>query len=1093
MPQRQRVGQNGTAIDALVAEFGREVTRKLLTNDGSPEDHLRGPFERMLSSIAASLGLTITTIGETRLPELSIRPDYAVDVVNARVGYVELKRPGHGVPSTWTPSHHDRSQWERFRLLPNVLYTDGEQFARYNFGVLQGKVARLAPALDRAGHRLRAVDTDFARVMNDFLLWEPERPRTIDELVRLVANLCRLLRDDIAAELIRERSGGSRQQTFTALATDWRQALFPNLSDTDFADQYAQTITFALLLGRVEGVSFQGRSIGEIARLLGKQHSLMGRALTVLTDQPEEEHSVALTTMIRVLSAVDWSDFPDDSYAMLYENFLTRYDPALRRKSGVYYTPAPLVSFMTRFVNDVLRTRLRRGLGFAEKDVIVVDPAMGTGSFLAEVVNTVAKTVAAEEGPGAVAPQLRELSNRLIGFENQAAPYAVAELRIHSLLRKRHRAEVPTEERRFLTDALDDPDLQQLPMGRMYDAIERSRRGANQVKSEEPVMVVIGNPPYADKAKDTAPWIEASNHSSTTPSLTAFRQPGNGRFEYVLSNMYVYFWRWATWKTFDAHPANPAGVVAMVCSAGFVSGPGFAGMREYLRRTADEGWIIDLTPEGHRPPMSTRFFQGNQQPICIAIFIRRSHPNPNAPARIRRTSVAGSIEEKAEVLGTLRLDTPAWLDCLDGWTDPLQPAGTTTWASMPATTDLMPWAAPGIKPNRTWVYAPEPKTLGDRWDKLIRASITQKPILLKETDQTKIDSTIDIVPGMAEHRGTLSTEQGLCPEPLRVAHRSFDRKWVIPDPRLHHRPSPSLWLTASTEQIFVVEQHAHPISGGPALVFTPLIPDMHFHSGRGGRILPLFRDRQGTVANVTPGLLEFLARTLGRTVTAFDLVSYLAAITAHPAFSARFAADLASPGIRLPLTRDPGLWEDAVQIGKEVLWLHTYGERFVDDASGRGSGSPRMTSDRPTVRMSIPDTEEGMPEQITYSSQTCTLHVGDGEVAPVSPEVWNYHVSGMQVVKHWFGYRKKKPAGNRGSPLNDLVATTWTPTMTTELLDLLNVLGRCVELEPRQEALLNRIMGSPLITVEDLKAAGILPVPAAARKVPKPRSQADLF
>ncbi len=261
----------------------------------------------------------------------------------------------------------------KFQLLPNVLYSDGEQFARYNFGKLQGKVARLEPGLDRAGSKLRAVGTDFARVLTDFLLWEPERPRSLDELVRLIANLCRLLRNDVTAELVREQAGTSSSRTFSGLATDWRQVLFPNLTDTQFADQYSQTITFALLLARVEGVSFQGRSIGEIARLLGKKHSLMGRALTVLTDQPEEEHSVALTTMIRVLSVVDLAEFPNDSYAMLYENFLTEYDPALRRESGVYYTPASLVSFMTRFVDDVLRTRLGCRLGFAEKDVIVVD------------------------------------------------------------------------------------------------------------------------------------------------------------------------------------------------------------------------------------------------------------------------------------------------------------------------------------------------------------------------------------------------------------------------------------------------------------------------------------------------------------------------------------------------------------------------------------------------------------------------------------------------------------------------------------------------------------------------------------------------
>lgn len=152
-----------------------------------------------------------------------------------------------------------------------------------------------------------------------------------------------------------------------------------------------------------------------------------------------------------------------------------------------------------------------------------------------------------------------------------------------------------------------------------------------------------------------------------------------------------------------------------------------------------------------------------------------------------------------------------------------------------------------------------------------------------------------------------------------------------------------------------------------------------------------------------------------------------------------------------------------------------------------------MRAKRPTVRVRIPDTEAGMPEQVTPDERTQVLHVGTGEIAPVSARVWEYDVNGMQVVKHWFGYRKRNPDGNRSSALNDIVATTWTPTMTTELLDLLNVLGRCVDLEPRQASLLDRIVAGPLTTVEDLTAAGILPVPSAARAAPKPEPQDSLF
>ncbi|MGK3203724.1 type ISP restriction/modification enzyme [Amycolatopsis sp. MEPSY49] len=1082
-----------TTVDMVIAEFGREVTSKLRTGHGSKEDHLRGPFERMLAAIAGSLGLKITMIGETRLPELSIRPDYAIDVAGARAGYVELKKPGHGVPDTWTrASKHDLEQWEKFKRLPNVLYSDGEQFARFNFGKLQGVVAKLEPGLDRAGSKFHAVGTDFARVLTDFLLWEPERPRTLDELVRLIANLCGLLRDDVVAEIVREESGKSKAQTFRSLAEDWRRVLFPNLTGMEFADQYAQTITFALLLARVEGVSFPGRSIGEIARLLGKKHSLMGRALTVLTDQPEEEQSVALTTMVRVLSVVDWAEFPDDTYAMLYERFLTEYDPALRRKSGIYYTPASLVSFITGFVDDILRSRLGRSLGFADPDVIVVDPAMGTGSFLAEVVDKVAVTVAEEEGSGAVPASLRELSKRLIGFENQAAPYAVAELRIHSLLKKRHRADIPASERRFLTDTLDDPDIQHLPLGRMYEAIERSRKGANRVKREEPVMVVIGNPPFVDKVKGSSPWIEDPSSTGAAPSIHAFKKPGNGRLEYVLWNKYIYFWRWATWKAFDAHPADPAGVVALVCSASFATGAGFAGMREYLRRTADEGWFIDLTPEGHQPPMSTRFFKPNQQPICVAVFIRRGTPNPAVPAVIHRVEVSGSVAEKEVGLSNLQVDG-GWETCVSGWSAPFRSVGDGRWDSMPSLPELMPWQSPGVKPNRTWVYAPDRNSLNERWRTIVRASPDEKSALFCESRDANLRRVNPPLPGCVASSTPFLEERGDPPQMIRVGFRSFDRQWVVPDSRLLATPRPALWAVVGDRQIFVVEQHLHDIGTGPGLVFSGLIPDMHHFAGRGGRVAPLYRDSAGHDPNLSPGLRQLLSDRLGLEVTSDDFVAYLAAVVAHPAFTTRFAVNLRTPGIRVPLTCHPKLWTEAVRLGREVVWLHTYGERFADASAGRRPGPPKMPADRPAVRAGIPDTEESMPDGITYDEKTRTLHVGDGRISPVSPAVWSYQVAGMSVVKHWFGYRKKNPSGNRKSQLDDLVATTWTPAMTTELLELLNVLELCVALEPRQAALLDEIMAGRLLTVDDLTAANVLPVRPAAKAAPKAGTETDLF
>ncbi|GAB3150204.1 hypothetical protein GCM10027258_47930 [Amycolatopsis stemonae] len=1089
-------GHGAVSLDEIIANFGQEVTRKLRTGQGSNEDHLRGPFERMLREIARQLGLSATLIGETRLPELSIRPDYAVNASGARIGYVELKKPGHGVPTIWrSPSDHDKKQWDKFKLLPNVLYSDGENFARFNFGKLQGRIARLTPNLDRAGKNLHSVDIAFEKVITEFLLWEPETPRTLDELVRLAANLCRLLREDVSAELKREQSGIAKKQIFSGLATDWRQLLFPNLTDQQFADQYSQTVTFALLLASVEGVGFQGQHISEIARALGKKHSLMGKALAVLTDQSEEEHSVVLDTMLKVFGVIEWTEFPEDSYAMLYEKFLAEYDPVLRRKSGVYYTPSALVTFLSRFVDEILRNRLKRPLGFAQDDVIVVDPAMGTGSFLAEVIDIVAETVEEDEGEGVVTPRLHDLSNRLIGFENQAAPFAVAELRIHSLLKKRHRAEVPLKERRFLADTLDDPDVQILPLGSMYDTIKQSREGANLVKRKEPVMVVIGNPPYSDKAKGASKWIETPRSDLVKyPSISAFRKEGSGRLEYVLANKYIYFWRWATWKVFDAHPNSPAGVVALVCSAGFLSGPGFAGMREYLRRTADEGWIVDLSPEGHQPPMKTRFFRANQQPICIAVFICKRRRNEKDPATIWRTNVTGSVEEKTNSLENLRLDDANWTRCSESWSAPFDTESGADWQTFPKLDDLFPWFSPGVMPDRTWVYAPEPETLKARWKRLIGAPPEEKAELLGESPDVNLHRTKAPLPGFKRGSVPLSNDRTEEAQPLRVGYRSFDRQWIIPDSRLIARPRPSLWTVRGDNQVYITEQHAHPITSGPGLTFTAYIPDKHHFMGHhAGRTMPLYRDKNGRTPNILPGLSNYLSETLGLSITAPDLLAYVAAVTSHPGYTKMFSNDLKLPGVRIPLTRTSKLWSRAVAIGEEVLWLHTFGERFFDPKAGRPRSSPRLHHDRPKVRVTIPDTAELMPEYIDYDEETLTLSVGNGRISPVAPEVWEYNVAGMHVVKHWFGYRKKQPTRARKSPLDDMVGSTWTPTMTTELLEVLNVLGRCVALHPSQSDLLEDIILEPLITLEDLTLANIFPAPANSTRAPNPDGVLELW
>nr|WP_272920967.1 type ISP restriction/modification enzyme [Streptomyces sp. SID2888] len=266
------------------------------------------------------------------------------------------------------------------------------------------------------------------------------------------------------------------------------------------------------------------------------------------------------------------------------------------------------------------------------------------------------------------------------------------------------------------------------------------------------------------------------------------------------------------------------------------------------------------------------------------------------------------------------------------------------------------------------------------------------------------------------------------------------------------------------------------------------MPDVHHFKGtEGGRVAPLYRHPHQSEPNVTPGLLQLLTRTHGGTVTAEDLFAYIAGIAGHSGYPRRFAATPAHRGARIPLTRDPALWAEVVEVGRRTVWIHTYGQRFGSEQRDSTPGAaPRLPpAEQPECVAAIGENHE-LPDRISYDAPTRTVSVGTGRIRRVSPEVWDYRIGGVQVIRKWFSFRKRRPDVERQTPLNDILPVTWPSRWTVDLLDLINALGLLVVLEPRQARLLDAVSSGPLITTDDLKSGGILPVPAYATKEPKP-------
>ncbi|MCH8075365.1 MAG: DNA methyltransferase, partial [SAR324 cluster bacterium] len=261
---------------------------------------------------------------------------------------------------------------------------------------------------------------------------------------------------------------------------------------------------------------------------------------------------------------------------------------------------------------------------------------------------------------------------------------------------------------------------------------------------------------------------------------------------------------------------------------------------------------------------------------------------------------------------------------------------------------------------------------------------------------------------------------------------------------------------------------------GPALTATIFIPDRHHFRGSysGKDIIPLWRDAEATEPNLTAGLVDKMEEAYGFSLKPEDILAYAYALLATPAYVERYSEELTIPGPRLPLTKNLDLFKRSVALGRRLIWLHTYGERMVPDGHAQGvvpQGQARNT-------VAVPEDREQYPEAFSYNEANKTLTVGSGAFAPVIKSVWEFSVSGLEVVRSWLRYRMKAGAGKKSSPLNDIRPEHWT--FSEELLELLWVLEATVAMFPGLEANLEAIVASDLFT------EGELPKPTEEEKKP---------
>ena len=1068
----RRWNQERNQLKHALTRMCETVTASFADDIGNPaqrEAQLTAPVQTFLYHVGAALDLKVVARSQASGVGVDAVPDFGVSIDGLRVGHVELKQPGDGA-NVKKFKGHNKTQWKKLANLPNVVYTDGNEWTLYRDGEPVGSLVRLSGDVTTEG-AAAFTDGDVRRLdelLKTFLGWAPAAPQSPTALAKAVAPLCRYLRDTVA-DVVAEPKSAVR-----VLAGEWRDYLFPDASDRQFADAYAQTLTYGLLIDRLSGTT-------HATRQAAGNNGLLGEVMKVL-EQPRAraELDEPIGVLERLIDAVDPVALKrrgtGDVWLYFYEEFLAAYDPKLRNEYGVYYTPVEVVRCQVRLVDELLRTRLGKAYGLVDDKVVLLDPAAGTGTYL---------LTALEEGlqqfrplgAGIVAERATAAARNYHAFEVLVGPYSVANLRFDQLVTSSGGTLPVDGPGIYLADTLENPELQEKgQLDLLHQRMIEERNRAREVKNDVRVVACIGNPPYdrhpapdLDAAREDRPggWVRwGASGTTKKPILDAFTGPAldakAGGHLKNLYNLYVYFWRWAIWKVLDE--SDEPGVISFITASSFLRGPGFVGMRQKMRQAFDEIWVIDLEGDDLGARKTENVF-AIRSPVVITVGVRHGGPQPDTPAKVHYTRVTGSrVEKLAHLDGVRSLDDCQWRTCFSGWQDLMLPHQAGGYFDYPALTTLFPWQHSGVQAKRTWPVGHDAATLKRRWKRLLSVARDRADYFV-ETRDRKVDKRV----GRLLASGTLTPLAELLddePSPAVVdyAYRSFDRQKLLLDNRLADFVRASLWASDSPHQVFMTSLISGRLGSGPAATVSAAVPDLHhFRGSFGGKdTIPLFRDAAAQQPNVNDAALDVLSRQMGTGVSAADLFAYCYCLLSAPSYTFWFSDDLDVPGPRVPVTKDPDLWQRAVTLGQRLVWLHTFGERMTPQGETRGAVVPGQATNADAV----PGDAAGYPSDYAYDPGKQELRVGAGLFTGVSPAVWNYSVSGLQVVKSWLDYRMKAGAGKASSPLDKIRPERWDSSL--ELLRLLRLLEATLELGPQLDGLLDDVIAGPLIGKTDL-------------------------
>lgn len=990
--------------------------REIPTNDQT-EHTGRGALEALLGALAPKRA---KVQHEPRRVAGAGAPDFKIEDRGTILGYVEVKKIGTNLDEVIKSD-----QVRRYRQLSsNILVTDYLQWIWLDDKSVRAREALAFPS-DLEGRTLR-VNPDRAKavgaLLQGFFSQPPQGVGRSSELALALAARSKLLRDFLAEELQRQ-SREKWEGRLHALFEVFRTQVFHELTTAEFADAFAQMLAYGLFLARLNAQAKDVVTLENVRRHIPGSFRLIRELVRFLEDMQEEEYRPARWIVEEVLSIVNAMDLPSiqqdlsfrarksatrnlragseeehrlferDPFIYFYEDYLKAYDPDMRKGRGVYYTPPPIVNFIVRSVDELLKDAFGISDGLADhKRVTVLDFACGTGTFLLEVFERIFENIGGPESGRADHIVREHMLANVYGFEYLIAPYTIAHLKLSQYLRdKGHSVNDNSRLQVFLTNTLE-PIAPQKNL--LMPALAEEVHAAQEVK-DKPILVILGNPPYSGHSKNNGAWIKSAVNrykyifkkrmNKETLLESEFEESIGEKNSKYINDDYVKFMRFAELKM----EHTDEGVVGIITSHSWLNNLTFSGMRQSLMRTFDQIYVLDLhgnakkkekTPSGGKDENVFDIEQG----VCVVFLIKKR----NSDRGIWREDFWGRRIEKYNELKKHSISNISWrkitpsIETMNVFQD--QPSSANN--GLPITSVFKIHSA-GFKTHRdwfaiSWTLSECQKKIQDLSNNKISDGRIRELYNLKDTSFWNL----------ADAR--TSAAKGNATAPHECLYRPFDHRWCELSGTTMDRPRSEIVAhLAFKDNITLGVGRA-----GDAIPERPwelaLVSDLPVDTNvirRGGIYLfPMLRyDGVDPNENLTPEFRAFIDARYDHVYTPEEILGYIYAVLHAATYRERYADFLRIDFPRIPFPDRKRDFEALSDLGWRLVQVHLLREKPKGKlAVYHGKGSHEV-------------------EQVVYAQADASVRINAGQVfRPIPPQVWGFHIGGYPVIEKYLKSRK---------------------------------------------------------------------------------------